>query len=346
MASAARRRSLRPKGASRIANILIVRFDGIGDAAILAPLVAGLRADGHRLDIVLSERNHEVFAPGVFAGAFSVPWGAWKTRYVRRDFASLLGTLRAREYDWVLVPTEELAAYRLAHATGAPHRRGFENGLEKPFKTVLVRLLCTNTLYRPASLREPMHEAHVQYRLAEGLGAPPQPPQDPGTLRPLFVDEVQRDGDTIALQMTGKWQALGLSTTTLAQLAAQLARRGPLRILVSRNEAALAEALGSEHAVDIFDELMPWKRAIASAAVLVTPDTGAAHIAGMIGTPTVDCFPALDFMLQTARWAPWAARAELVALGPGSPGALDQILGAVESLRRYNSIPPSRSSST
>jgi ADP-heptose:LPS heptosyltransferase len=346
MASAARRRSLRRKGRTRIANILIVRFDGIGDAAILAPLVAGLRAAGHRLDIVLSERSHDVFAPGVFAGAFSVPWGAWKTRFVRRDFAPLLGTLRAREYDWVLVPTEELAAYRLAHATGAPHRRGFENGLEKPLKTLLVRMLCTSTLYRPASLREPMHEAHVQYLLAEGLGAAPQPPQDAGTLRPLFVDEVLRDGDTIALQVTGKWRALGLSTKTLAALAAQLARRGPLRVLASRDEAPLAQALGNQYAVDIFDELMPWKRAIASAAALVTPDTGAAHIAGMIGTPTVDCFPAHNFMLQTARWAPWAARSELVALAPGAPDALDQILGAVESLRRYSSIPPSRSSST
>jgi ADP-heptose:LPS heptosyltransferase len=201
---------------------------------------------------VLSERNRDVFAPGVFEGAFSVPWGAWKTRNVRRDFASLLGTLRAREYDSVLVATEELAAYRLAHATGAPQRRGFENGAEKPLKTLLVRLLCTSTLYRPASLREPMHEAHVQYRLAEGLGAPPQPPQDAGILRPLLVEEVAGDGETIALQATDKWQRLGLSSTSLAQLAAQLARRAPLRILASRREAALAQALGDDYTVDIF----------------------------------------------------------------------------------------------
>lgn len=295
---------------------------------------------------MLSDRSRDVFAPGVFDGTFSVPWGAWKTRTIQGDFTSLLGTLHARDYDWVLVPSEELAAYRLAHATGAPHRRGFENGLEKPLKTLLVRLLCTDTLYRPASLREPMHEAHVQYRLAEGLGAPVQPPQDAALLRPLLVDEIARDDQTIALQVTDKWQRLGLPLGALAQLAAELGRRAPLRILASRSDAPLALALGDERAVDVFDDLMPWKRAIASAALLVTPDTGAAHIAGMVGTPTVDCFPAHDFMLQTARWSPWAARAELVSLASDSRSAVDQILAAVESVRRYSSIPPSRSSST
>jgi ADP-heptose:LPS heptosyltransferase len=76
---------------------------------------------------------------------------------------------------------------------------------------------------------------------------------------------------------------------------------------------------------------------------LVTPDTGAAHIAGMIGTPTVDCFAVKDFLLQTTRWSPWATRAELVALTPNSPGVVAQLLSAVDAARRYSSMPPSRS---
>jgi len=294
---------------------------------------------------VLSDRNRDVFLPGVFDGTFSVPWGAWKTRNVGRDFAPLLATLRARAYDWALIATEELAAYRLAHAARIPHRRGFQNGAEKPVKTLFVRLLCTSTIYRPASLREPMHEAHVQYRLAEGLGVAPHPPQETAVLRPLLVDDVARDPGTIAIQVTDKWQRLGLAPAAIAELAANLRRGAVVRLLAPRADAALAQAMGDGRDVEIFDELLPWKRAIASAALLITPDTGAAHIAGMIGTPVVDCFCAKDFMLQTARWSPWATPSELVPLLPYSAGAIAQLLAAVESVRRYSSMPPSRSSS-
>ena len=61
-------------------------------------------------------------------------------------------------------------------------------------------------------------------------------------------------------------------------------------------------------AVESFSDVTPWKAAIAGAAALVTPDSGALHVAGMLGTPTVAVFPPVrDFDLQLARWSPWAA---------------------------------------
>lgn len=317
-----------------IADILIIRFDGIGDAVILAPLIAGLRTAGHRLDILLSERNRDVFSPGVFDATFSVPCNAWKTRNVRRDFATLLANLRARRYDHALIATEETSAYRLARAADIPKRRGFENGWGKPFKTLLVRSICTSTVHRPASLREAVHEARVQYRLAQGLGAPTEPTRDLTLLSILFISDPPPREATIALQVGIQWERLGLSYATLSKLIARLRRTENVRIFVHPSEAAQARALAEAHdiPVDSFDGIDPWKRAIARSRLLITPDTGAAHLAGMLGTPTVDCFPNKDYDLQIARWAPWAAPYETVRITNDSDDTLERILAAARRL--------------
>lgn len=316
-----------------IATILLIRFDGIGDAAILAPLIVGLRTAGHRLDIVLSERNYDVFTPDTFSARFPVPWNAWKTRHVERTFAALIPQLRARRYDWALIATEELAAYRLARACRIPKRRGFANGWEKPLKTIFLRSLCTNTIYRPASLREPVHEARVQYRLAQGLGVPPQPSRDQNLLRPLFIEEVPEREDAVALQVSSKWERLGLDVPALSLLVRRIKTRHSIRLLAACSDAELARKIADAHdtPLDIFDELAPWKQAIARARLLITPDTGAAHIAGMIGTRTIDCFPAEDFALQSARWAPWAAPTQCVVLSLDGESAITRIMAALAS---------------
>jgi ADP-heptose:LPS heptosyltransferase len=65
-----------------------------------------------------------------------------------------------------------------------------------------------------------------------------------------------------------------------------------------------------------------WKAAIASAAALITPDSGAAHVAGMLGVPCVDCFPP-GRAREMARWSPWAAPFRTIALDPArSPAQL------------------------
>ncbi len=45
---------------------------------------------------------------------------------------------------------------------------------------------------------------------------------------------------------------------------------------------------------------------------LVSTDTGAAHLAGMIGVPVVDVFPDARFDAQTRRWRPWASSSIVV----------------------------------
>jgi ADP-heptose:LPS heptosyltransferase len=93
-------------------------------------------------------------------------------------------------------------------------------------------------------------------------------------------------------------------------------------LLSARDEAPYAEQIARATALDIryFDELEPWKEAIGAAAAVVTPDSGALHVAGMIGTPVVAIFPPQrGYELRVARWSPWAAPHRIVRSDDGWP---------------------------
>jgi ADP-heptose:LPS heptosyltransferase len=107
--------------------------------------------------------------------------------------------------------------------------------------------------------------------------------------------------------------------------------RDQVRLIASASEAAFADAVASATGMHVqrFDQLEPWKAAIAGSRLLVAPDSGALHVAGMIGTPVVAVFPAKDFALQTARWSPWAAPARIIE---GSEGWPKRVVDSISSL--------------
>ncbi len=95
----------------------------------------------------------------------------------------------------------------------------------------------------------------------------------------------------------------------------RLAASAELRLLSARAEAPYGErvAHATGATIDYFDDVPEWKAAIGAAPALVAPDSGAMHVAGIVGTPVVGVFPGgRDFALQVARWAPWAAPHRIV----------------------------------
>jgi len=186
--------------------------------------------------------------------------------------------------------------------------------------------LLDRAIFRPASLaRVTEHEAFTLFKLGEGLTAETAPPRDAERLRPLVVDGATFDRAArrtaepyVALQLTPKWASLGVTAFRLAGLAQALREIAPLRLLASGAESDEVQAVGNALATNVArvdatifegeEGMRAWKRAIADAAVLVTPDTGAAHVAGMTGTPSVDIFPDEPLArTQICRWSPWAA---------------------------------------
>lgn len=279
--------------------MLIIRLDAIGDAVTTVPLVAALRRYGIRVGIVLRSVNAQVFAKG-----------ALDAIHIHGPDGVAAAEIRDHHYEVALIVTEKPIAYRIARRARIPSRIGFENGWGKPLKTLWVRSMCTQTIYRSAGLdpRAP-HECEVVFRLAQPFLPEAQPSREVHVLRPLLLERAPAPDARVAIQLTDKWERLGAHPHAVVALVKQIASRHSIRLIGAASEAAYCRAIAA-HAgapVEMFDALGPWKAAIASARALVAPDSGAVHVAGMVGTPVVACFAAAHFGLQTARWAPWAA---------------------------------------
>jgi ADP-heptose:LPS heptosyltransferase len=292
-------------------SVLIIRLDAIGDALALTPMLAALAARAIPVDVVLRPGNAGIFARR-----------ALRRTIVDQPGAPSFADLRRQGYTHVLVATEDWAGYRLARETHAPARIGFSNFLGKPLKTIWTRRYINRRVYRSAGLdpRSP-HECEVLFHLASDLLGDVRPSRDPSILRPMVLDnDVTAEDPRIALQLTDKWERLGIAFAEVVDLVTRLQGFGTIRALAAATESTYARdvAAATGLTVDFFAEFEPWKEAIAGAPALVTPDSGALHVAGMVGTPVVAIFPpSRNFALQAARWAPWAAPHRIVRADQG-----------------------------
>jgi len=303
--------------------VLIVRLDAIGDALALVPLIAALRERGASVDVVLRPANADVFSSdavnAVHVAAFPL---RDRSPAIRNEIGRLGSDLAAAHYDYALIATEDLAGYRLARASGARRRIGFENGWGKPLKTLWARMLCTRTVHRTAGLdpRAP-HESQVLFALGRDITGNVEVPRDPMRLRRFVIDSEPRPDDRILLQITDKWNRMGASLDDLVTLARNLSSRRTMRFVSAESESAFGQEFSKAAGVPVeyFAGLAPWKDAVASAKAIVAPDSGAVHVGGMVGTPAVAVFAAQHFALQTARWSPWASPYRVVKIEEAWP---------------------------
>lgn len=317
-------------------SVLIIRLDAIGDALALTPLLAAFRRHAIPADVVLRPENGGVFstraARDIVIAQFALRSSA------RSNIAAIeeLGAhLQRRSYSHVLVATEDPGGYRLAAAVGAPVRVGFVNARGKPLKGLWARRLLTQTIARSAGL-DPQgpHECEVLFELGSTLVPGERPTRDLTELRPLVLEREPVPDDRVAIQISDKWERLGIAFADVVDLIRRVSAYGTPHLLSSQNEAAYARRIAASAGVDVsfFAQLDAWKNSIACAAAIVTPDSGALHVAGMTGTPVVAVFPQRDYALQVARWGPWAAPHRVVQSSDGWPArateGLAQLLAA------------------
>lgn len=309
--------------------VLLVRLDGIGDAAVCVPLLAALREAGHETGVALTTRNAGLFARDAIVAEHvleRIPWPAHGS--TPESTARASAEIAAMRYDVALIASEEPEAFALA----APIRErvGFITGWARPLKTLWVRARTTRTVSRSQHAGgEDAHEVEVMYRLGTGLVRRDAPPADGAALRPLLIgvgsaeheapSPVNRGGGII-VQAGAKWSSTGVPVGVQRAVFERLAPHA--RIVAAPGEAArVRESTGLQP--ETFDGLSAWVEALASARAVVTVDTGAAHVAGMLGTPVIDVFPDAGFEAQMRRWRPWASpyrafRASDVDGGAGS----------------------------
>jgi ADP-heptose:LPS heptosyltransferase len=305
-----------------------VRLDGIGDALVCAPLVAALRAAGHEVGALLTTRNREAFAARAFARVHAVeriPWPRHGATPESRERA--LHEVRAADYAAALIVSEEPDAYLLPREAGIAVRVGFVNGFEKPFKTLQYGAALSRSVLRPASRRGVReHEVETIFRLGAGFTAEPAPTRDPARLRPLLLDDEAPAHGKLVVQLSAKFAGSGLDAAAFAALTRGFAAadEAPLCLCDDARFAADVAARGgcpSEPA----NSLREWKETLAGARAVVTPDSGAAHVAGMLGVPCLALLPAeTGAAHDLVRWRPWTAPSRtLVATELAAPyGAL------------------------
>jgi ADP-heptose:LPS heptosyltransferase len=291
--------------------VLLVRLDGIGDALVCTPLIAALRDAGHELGMALSDRNAEVFAPATASATHvleRIPWprhGSTPASRARAD-----AEIAAQHYDVALIASEEPEAYELAGPV--PQRIGFTTGWAKPFKSAWIKRRLTMAIPRAATLRgSRQHEAEIVLRLGTQLASSP-PERDAVRLRPWITGTSaipERRG--VVVQLGVKWNALGIAAAALVRLATSLRERGA-RFIAAPGERDAMQTQFPTLDVQAPATTRAWIAAVDAAAALVSPDTGAAHLAGMIGVPVVDVFPDAGFDAQTRRWRPWASSSIVV----------------------------------
>jgi ADP-heptose:LPS heptosyltransferase len=296
-----------------MSRILLVRSDGIGDALALAPLVAALRDAGHELGGVFSTRNAEAFAPSAFAARHVLDRYPWPIHgSTPESYAAAVSGARKRAYEIALIPSEEAESYRFACDAGIGVRVGFTNGWEKPLKSVWTRRLLTRAVVRPASARrERRNEVETLFALGEGLHPEREPTRDSARLRPLVVDAPVAPSGRVVVQLSPKFARYGFSVTEQKRVFAALAREGPVAALADPADIEGAREIAAAAGIPLepTPALALWKAAIAGARALVTPDTGAAHVAGMTGVPAFVLFEAdADAQTNARRWRPWCSQ--------------------------------------
>jgi|GEM_PF-381642 len=299
--------------------ILLVRLDGVGDAALCIPALEGLR---------------RAFPEAVFGAVCSEANAALFSQRVERihlfregePVSRLHETIRPLRYAKALVATEEVAGYEIARRSGAAERAGFWHRLHKPFKSLWQRAQLTQAVYRPAARpRAPEHEVQTLYRLAVALGASEPAPATAHDLRAWMRVEPSPDARTangaVGFQISPKWRSAGYTPSAIAAVVSEafsalgVAEQSTRGVLLSAADDAdlasaiqeqLSPAIGARIRLLASLSLPQWIGAIDSLDTLVTPDTGAAHVAGMLGRRVVDVFDPHDFERLCAQWHPWA----------------------------------------
>ena len=295
--------------------VLLVRLDGIGDAAVCTPLIAALRAAGHTVGVALSTRNAGLFDAAAIVTEHvldRIPWPAHGS--TPESTARVTAAIAAQHYDAALVASEETEAYTLARPI--PLRAGFTTGWTRPFKNLWVRQQLTRPVRRSQRTGAGAeHEVEALYRLGHGLVSAARAPDDLAQLRPILTSlpvPARRDAPVV-VQAGAKWAASGVNGEALRAIVRRLEPRGVRVVAAPHEREAAAAELGV--AVESFGWLPDWIAALDGSAAVVTTDTGAAHVAGMLGVPVVDVFPERDFAVQTRRWRPWASPFRLVRAG-------------------------------
>jgi ADP-heptose:LPS heptosyltransferase len=281
-----------PPPIDRVSSVLVVKFWGLGNWALLRPVVSDLRASrpGARFVAVTLAGNVPLVSD-LFDETHAVRADGW--RRLATDLARALSRLRRDPPDLSLDFEQfSRAGAVLARLAGVPQRIGFSSGggTRDRLYTALV------------PFRRDVHAARSFRDLAEAAGARPGP-YEPGGLAPTprglaeALAAVGAPGRLVVLHPGSgdnfpgrRWSEAGFAAVGRRAAAAHGAL---VAVGGSAAEADLCERVARGcGGVSVAGRLSVegWVGLLARATAVVSNDTGAVHLASALGRPVVALF--------------------------------------------------------
>lgn len=296
-----------------VRRVLIVRLRSIGDTVLATPSVFALKRflPHAQVDILVEDwvapllTNHPHVDHVIVLERGGV---VARTRAARQ--------LRAAHYDVVYNLHGGTTATFLTRATGARHRVGFESYQYAKLHTELAP---------PAPLlwkQEKTHSVEQQLALLGWTGVPvTDKPRTQLGISPAAAEAVNQrlvaaglaDQKIALIHPAAAFETKRWATENFARVAEFVAERGfaPVAIAAPHEAQVINDLLGAASVKIVsFDLSLPEVTALAARSQLfVGNDSGIAHIASAVGTPSVVIFGSSN----VANWRPWnRAAAEVV----------------------------------
>lgn len=283
-------------------NLLLIQTAFLGDVVLITPLA---QAAHERLDArvtVVARPSATDLLRGHPAVDEVVAYDKYGAARGVRGLITLARRFRASRFDAALIPHRSVRSALLVRWAGIPVRAGFE--------TSAGRFLFTH--------RIPYRAVHEVERNMDLLGPWIKPPS--GYVPSLYPDDADRaEADTLLAQHAvtpsdmlagiapgSVWETKRWLPDRFAQTARRMARETGVRVVLfgGPEETALCQSIARQ-AGDVVivaaGRLAPLQSAalVARCTVLVSNDTGMAHIAAAMRTPVIGLFgptvPAFGF---------------------------------------------------
>lgn len=291
--------ALRGRPIEKIDKILVLEFWYLGDAVLAEPFLRGLRRRFPAAEITLlcKAPTRTLLEPSNLVDRFivaDIPWTAFSNkyapgRYLRSDFAGLIRRLRSEHFDLTIDARMDVRSNLLTRAIGARRRVGFD--------VPGGRSLLTDRVPPPGATS---HKVDDWLALLGPIGGPVA-----ASAASLRVADTARAsaGDTLAgLGLNHDKLIVGVHPSArqivrrwpIARFRAvleRLAARDDVQVLVIQDPDGYGEELADMDGVvtvrPALDELMALLECM---DLFIGNDSGPAHIAAAVGTPTVVIF--------------------------------------------------------
>lgn len=297
-------------------HLLCVRLDALGDVLMCTPALRALRAQHPERQLtLLTSPAGAVLAPYLddvdAVIAYEAPWMKSSAALLPERHRDWIATLAERRFDAAVIFTcysqSALPAALLCQLAGIPLRLAYCR--EKPYQ------LLSDWIADPEPGAMVRHEVQRQLDLVRHVGAEIGDERLAFRPTPADIDAVRSRLSALGIDPDGRWLVLHPGASAPSRrypahhwqvLVRQLGERirCPLVFTGAAHEAALIDGIGAA-SVPLYSlagqlHVGELGALLAQASLVVSNNTGPAHLAAAVGTPVVDLYA-----LTNPQHTPW-----------------------------------------